>query len=400
MVPDHLRGNVGGVVATILAGQELGLGAMASLRTIHLVKGKIVIGADAQLALLHQSGISSRWEETTDKAARLSLSRAPHTSAETFRYTIEEARTAGLAGKDVWRKYAPAMLRARCISLAARAYAPEVLMGCYTPDEAAEFVDVQQLPAPEPEPEPVAEDWEADWQDLAADEGVTLEGHLVPFLMANGLEPPALLAPVYRRRALKRLRNDASKLHAFIEATRDDLRVHFVPRDPGRPPGSLRAAVPRPARPRPLHPGEAQDLRRHEAGMEGGHRHRRSETPPRPARMVGRGVPERRHARSGAVSGAVYRLDTQRPRRLRRRRRRCAQELRATRTGSRTMIEPEDIPAILARTWSSSERRIGRRGDHLDRARKVGNRRIRDCERLRRGIRVWHVEDRVIGPLR
>jgi len=64
------------------------------------------------------------------------------------------------------------------------------------------------------------------------------------------------------------------------------------------------------------------------------------------------------------------------------------------------MIEPEDIPAILARTWSSSERRIGRRGDHLDRARKVGNRRIRDCERLRRGIRVWHVEDRVIGPLR
>jgi len=230
MVPDHLRGNVGGVVATILAGQELGLGAMASLRTIHLVKGKIVIGADAQLALLHQSGISSRWEETTDKAARLSLSRAPHTSAETFRYTIEEARTAGLAGKDVWKKYAPAMLRARCISLAARAYAPEVLMGCYTPDEAAEFVDVQQLPAPEPEPEPVAEDWEADWQDLAADEGVTLEGHLVPFLMANGLEPPALLAPVYRRRALKRLRNDASKLHAFIEATRDDLRVHFVPR--------------------------------------------------------------------------------------------------------------------------------------------------------------------------
>jgi len=227
MVPDHLRGNVGGVVATILAGQELGLGAMASLRTIHLVKGKIVIGADAQLALLHQSGISTRWEETTDKAARLSLSRAPHTSAETFRYTIEEARTAGLAGKDVWKKYAPAMLRARCISLAARAYAPEVLMGCYTPDEAAEFVDVQQLPTIEPPPDPVPE---APWEDQWADTGFDLEGEIIPFLLSNNMIPPSQMEPDLRRRTLQRLTDYPEKVEAFIEATRDDLRVHFVPR--------------------------------------------------------------------------------------------------------------------------------------------------------------------------
>lgn len=227
MVPDHLRGNVGGVVATILAGQELGLGAMASLRTIHLVKGKIVIGADAQLALLHQSGISTRWEETTDKAARLSLSRAPHTSAETFAYTIEEARTAGLANKDVWRKYAPAMLRARCISLAARAYAPEVLMGCYTPDEAAEFVDVQQLPTIEPPPDPVPE---APWEDQWADTGFDLEGEIIPFLLSNNMIPPSQMEPDLRRRTLQRLTDYPEKVEAFIEATRDDLRVHFVPR--------------------------------------------------------------------------------------------------------------------------------------------------------------------------
>ena len=146
MLPDHLR-NPGAVVATILAGQELGLGAMSSLRAIHLVKGRVVIGADAQLALLHRAGIRSHWIEMSDSIAVLDLCAAGRDSGR-FQYTIKQARNAGLAGKQNWRNHPAAMLRARTVSLAARAYAPEVLMGVYTPDEAAE-IDPARYPAPE-----------------------------------------------------------------------------------------------------------------------------------------------------------------------------------------------------------------------------------------------------------
>ena len=66
--------SMGGAVATILAGRELGLAPMASLRTVHLVKGRVVIGADAQLALVHQAGWSSQWVKTDADQAVLELS--------------------------------------------------------------------------------------------------------------------------------------------------------------------------------------------------------------------------------------------------------------------------------------------------------------------------------------
>lgn len=143
-LPEHLK-NAGSVVATIMAGQELGLAPMASLRSIHLVKGKVVIDAGAQLALLHSAGVRTRWVETSDTIAHLELSRHGE-EAQQWTYTIQQAKNAGLAGKDVWRKHTAAMLRARCVSSAARAFAPEVLMGVYTPDEATEIDPVGYEP--------------------------------------------------------------------------------------------------------------------------------------------------------------------------------------------------------------------------------------------------------------
>jgi hypothetical protein len=46
-------------------------------------------------------------------------------------FTIEEAQAAGLAGKDNWKKYPAAMLRARCVSALSRAVYPEAVLGIY-----------------------------------------------------------------------------------------------------------------------------------------------------------------------------------------------------------------------------------------------------------------------------
>jgi len=123
--------------AILLAGAELGLPPMLALRSISMVEGKPVIAADIQLALLVRAGLKFRWAKSDDTVAELELDRAGQPK-HVQRYTIQQAQNAGLAGKDNWRKHPAAMLRARCVTAAVRAYAPDVLAGILSPDEADE----------------------------------------------------------------------------------------------------------------------------------------------------------------------------------------------------------------------------------------------------------------------
>jgi hypothetical protein len=137
MIPAHLKSE-GEIVAALLAGRELGIPPMMSLRTIHLIDGKVGLDASLQLGLMLRAGVRSQWVESTDERAVLRLTRpgfAPHEQV----YAIGDAKAAGLAGKQNWQRHPKAMLRARCVSAAARAYAPDVLTGVYTPDELEEI---------------------------------------------------------------------------------------------------------------------------------------------------------------------------------------------------------------------------------------------------------------------
>jgi len=132
LVPAHIRSPAHAVVV-IQAGAELGLPPMAALRGVQLIKGKVTLAADVQLALMIRAGVRYRWVEATAERAELRLQRHgqdPHSSV----FTIADAKRAGLNG-DNWRKYPAAMLRARAISAAGRAYMPDVLAGVYTPEE-------------------------------------------------------------------------------------------------------------------------------------------------------------------------------------------------------------------------------------------------------------------------
>lgn len=133
----------GQALAIVLAGRELGLGTMASLRGINLIKGRVSISASTQLSLMLRAGIRIKWIETSATRAILELSRdgsSPYRST----FTIEEARAAGLittnrdGSPGNWTKYPAAMLRARAITAGARAYAADLLDGCYDPEEIEE----------------------------------------------------------------------------------------------------------------------------------------------------------------------------------------------------------------------------------------------------------------------
>lgn len=129
LLPDALK-NEGEIVAVLIAGQELGIPAMAALRSLQVVKGKIVISYDMMIALLRRAGYRIEWLTSTATEATLRLT-APDKTTHVETWTEARARKAGLWGQGTWGKYPDTMLRARCVSSAARAFAGEVLAGVY-----------------------------------------------------------------------------------------------------------------------------------------------------------------------------------------------------------------------------------------------------------------------------
>lgn len=132
-----------GVFSTILAGRELGLPAMASLRAFHIIESKPQLSADTLAALVLKSGKAKYFKCTsrsataaTFKTLRLGGDEEPFE----FVYTIEEARKAWKKDEKAWNGSSwgtsPAdMLVARCKSKLARLVYPDVVGGMYAVEE-------------------------------------------------------------------------------------------------------------------------------------------------------------------------------------------------------------------------------------------------------------------------
>lgn len=118
-------------------GLELGLSAMQSLRSIWVLNGKPSLGAELMVALCLQHPECEAFElkESTREKATWRTVRKGKETLMTF--TIEQARGAGLAGKDVWKSYPETMLRWRCASALAKTVYPEKMMGLLSTEEAS-----------------------------------------------------------------------------------------------------------------------------------------------------------------------------------------------------------------------------------------------------------------------
>lgn len=107
-------------LAIIQAGQEMGIPPMTALRSIYIVEGKPTLSAELMVERFRARGGRIRWEESNDKRATVWI-RAANGDEHTETFTIEDATKAGIGGKDNWKKYPKAMLRARCVTAALRA---------------------------------------------------------------------------------------------------------------------------------------------------------------------------------------------------------------------------------------------------------------------------------------
>lgn len=134
------------VWAVVTAGRELGLAPFAALRGIYLIDGKPVISADAIVGLALKSGLCEYFVPTklTGTEVTFETKRKGSPTPVSYTYTLEQAKLAAVTGKDNWRKYPEAMLKARCISTLGRMVYPDVLMGVYAPEEF-DYTSVQEL---------------------------------------------------------------------------------------------------------------------------------------------------------------------------------------------------------------------------------------------------------------
>jgi DNA polymerase-1 len=130
-------GTPAAVLSTILAGRELGLQAMASLRGIHIVEGRHMLSSDLLRALVIRSGLAKtfRCTERTAERATFITQRGDDPPME-LSYTIAEASGAGLVKpKSGWEKNPADMLVARASAKLARLVYPDLVHGLYTEAE-------------------------------------------------------------------------------------------------------------------------------------------------------------------------------------------------------------------------------------------------------------------------
>lgn len=147
--------------AIIATGRELGLSMMQSLRGLHLIEGKPTLSSGAMVAIVKaRRDVCAyfRLVESTDQVATYETQRVGEPSPTRMSFSFEDAKRAGVTGKDNWRKFPAAMLRARCEAALARAVYPDLLMGVYEPEELEKapvrgtYEVVTELPTTTPEP--------------------------------------------------------------------------------------------------------------------------------------------------------------------------------------------------------------------------------------------------------
>lgn len=134
-------------VVKVLAGRELGFGAFASMSGVAVIQGKPVVGANLTAAAIKQTGkYNYRVLTHTDQECNIAFYEGgmdENHCVGVSRFTMDDAKAAGLTNKDNWKKYPRNMLFARAISNGQKWYAPDVYNGVtvYTPDELGANVD-------------------------------------------------------------------------------------------------------------------------------------------------------------------------------------------------------------------------------------------------------------------
>lgn len=202
-------------MALMLVAQAEGLHPALAARDYHVIQGRPALKSDAMLARFQQAGGKVRWEKYTNDVVSGEFSH-PAGGTVMIEWTIAMAKSAGLAGKDIWRQYPRQMLRARVISEGIRTVFPGVLVGSYTPEE---IQDMEEPAARRPK------------------RPITVEAETLPALPPSQElpEPPAFsldaaVAAIGAAESMDVLKSVYSDAYAAADALGDDAAIDALVR--------------------------------------------------------------------------------------------------------------------------------------------------------------------------
>lgn len=130
-------------VVKVIAGRELGIGAVASMTGINIIQGRVALSANLIAALVKRSGrYNYRVLEHTDTVCKIEyfeIMAGKWAMVGVSSFTADDARKAGTKNMD---KFPRNMLFARAMSNGAKWYCADIFGGpVYTPEELGAQVD-------------------------------------------------------------------------------------------------------------------------------------------------------------------------------------------------------------------------------------------------------------------
>lgn len=141
MTPKAYGSDQNKVMVGILAGAEVGLTPFAALQSIAVIGNNPSLWGDGALALVQASGLLDDMEETDDGAiATCRLNRKGRATPIVRKFSMEDAKKAGLAGKSgPWTQYPARMRQMRARAFALRDGFSDVLKGLHIAEEVRDY---------------------------------------------------------------------------------------------------------------------------------------------------------------------------------------------------------------------------------------------------------------------
>ena len=146
ILPAAYRGKPADILIATGLGKAIGIAPAQALYEIYVVNGRPSPSANLMAALVRRAGHKIRIEGNADRCTATLIRSDDPDYPFTATWTMQQANAAKLTGKDTWKQYPAAMLRARAISEVVRMGASECVLGMdYS---AEEMRDVEGGPAP------------------------------------------------------------------------------------------------------------------------------------------------------------------------------------------------------------------------------------------------------------
>lgn len=130
-----------------LVAQAEGLHPMTATMRYNIIQNRPAMKAEAMLASFMERGGTVDWTEYTDEAVTGVFTSKGVPNGVKVRWTMADAKRAGVTMNQTWTKYPRQMLKARVASDGVRMADPSVNSGRYTPEEVADFDKPQTVAA-------------------------------------------------------------------------------------------------------------------------------------------------------------------------------------------------------------------------------------------------------------